>query len=246
MLQEKQRRQQNKLHSHHLRQTKRITNALHFSRHRCHILSGRFRSTGNRIIYDESIDGNLSNNYTSPTVVSVGLGSNQFFGTTGRAAPAGTGVIDRDYLTFTIPAGMHLVAIEVLPGTQSDTVGAPVSFIGIRAGNVGSDPTTTPAYTNADLALTLLGYYLYGPADIGNDILDNLAIANTLTPPAQGFTAPLGAGTYTLWIQETVVGNFNYGFDLQVVPEPESLPLLALGLLGLAYNRRRAAAVISE
>ncbi len=200
-------------------------------------------------IYNEALNGDLSNVFSSPTTIAapLGIGSNQFFGATGRAAPvppATTGVIDRDYLTFTIPAGLHLVAIEVLPGTQSDTTAPLVSFIGLKSGSQGSDPSTTPS---SALAQTLLGYYLYGPANIGNDILAGMAANNLFTgapfnqPPAQGFSAPLGAGTYTLWMQETVVGNFNYGFDLKVVPEPETLPLFAAGLAGFAFARRKPA-----
>ena len=67
------------------------------------------------VIYTETINGDVSNSGLNPTVVTVALGSNSLFGTTGNP---GTG-IDRDYLTLTVPNGLMLSSITVLPGTFS-------------------------------------------------------------------------------------------------------------------------------
>jgi hypothetical protein len=99
------------------------------------------------VIYDESVSGDLSNSGLTPTLVSVALGSNELFGTTGKNA---SGVIDRDYFTFTVPVGMELSAVTVLPGTQTlGTLGD--SFIGLQAG-----PQVT-VLTSATTAAGLLG-----------------------------------------------------------------------------------------
>ena len=81
-------------------------------------------------VYNESVSGDLSNNGLAPTVLTVSQGSNDVYGTTGKSA---AGVIDRDYFTFTVPEGMELTAITVLPGTT--TLGPDgESFIGIESG----------------------------------------------------------------------------------------------------------------
>ncbi len=82
------------------------------------------------VIYDESVSGDLSNSGLTPTLLTVSLGSNQLFGTTGKT----NNTVDRDYFTFTVPDGLELSAITVLPGTQ--TLG-PLgdSFIGVKRGH---------------------------------------------------------------------------------------------------------------
>lgn len=191
--------------------------------------------------WDEAVQGDLSNDWRNPAEVTLAYGENLISGATGRAAPAGTGVIDRDYLSFTVLPGQTVTAITVLAGTQSDTVSYPVSFVGLIAGDQGVDPSTTPTST---LAAQLMGYHLYGPADVGSDILTTMSSGTAFTgapynqPAAQGFSLPLGEGTYTLWMQETVVGQFDYRFSVTVVPEPASA-VLALAGLGLLSRRLR-------
>src|SRR4051794_34165194 len=67
------------------------------------------------VIYDETQSGDLSDDGSVPTVLAVAPGLNDVIGTTGR----GTTGIDRDYFTFTVPAGMELASIVVLPGTTT-------------------------------------------------------------------------------------------------------------------------------
>lgn len=180
-------------------------------------------------VYDESVSGDLSNDGLLPTAIGVGLGSNQIFGTTGRGA-----ALDRDYLTFTIPSGMLLSAIMVLPGTQT---GGALSFIGLQKGSQLTLPTNPPDATG------LLGWWHYSVSDINTDILDDMSV------PAfgsTGFTPPLQAGAYALWIQDFNPGAVNYGFDLQVVPTPEAstFGLLLAPLAGFAVVLSRRAGVI--
>lgn len=165
--------------------------------------------------YDESVNGDLSNDGLAPTPLSFSAGANAVVGTTGRDASG----IDRDYATFTIQPGQQLTGIDVLPGTSA--IGA-VSFIGLQA---GSQLTVSPAAATAD---GLLGWWHYSAADVGTSILPAMAVANN---GSSGFQAPLGAGTYALWIQDFGTGTVGYGFqfDVSAVPEPGSLALFALG-----------------
>jgi len=183
------------------------------------------------IVYQESVSGDFSGNGLSPTSISVALGSNQVFGTTGRDANA---VVDRDYLTFTVPVGALWSGLLVLPGTT--TLGN-LGFIGLQAGN------QVTVATNAVNAAGLLGYRHYNAADINTDILAEIGTAGN---SSTGFTPPLGAGTYSLWIQETGTGTSNYGFDILLTAAPEPATyftmLLALATFSFWRHKRSAAA----
>jgi hypothetical protein len=78
-----------------------------------------------------------------------------------------------------------------------------------------------------------------GPAasTVGVDLFPLMANPAVATG-ATGFTPPLGAGTYTFLIQQ-LGASTSYEFDAKVVPEPESVYLLAGGLLALAPMARK-------
>lgn len=178
--------------------------------------------------YNEGVSGDLSNSGLTPTAVTLTVGANQVTGTTGNV-----GGVDRDYFTFTLPAGWRLDAVTVMAGT---TTGGSASFIGVAAGN---QVTTVPT---AGTAVGLLGWTLYSTEMIGSDLLPQMAVPDL---GSTGFTPPLGAGTYSFWIQETAQGavNYNFNFAVSAVPEPTSLALWAAGLAGLvALQKRRRAA----
>lgn len=178
------------------------------------------------IAYDEAVSGDFSNIGTSPTPITLALGSNQVLGTTGRTS----GVIDRDYFSFTLPAGWQLDSIIVLPGTTSLGI-SKLSFIGVQAGTqVTVNPTgNSPA--------GLLGYWHFGPNDIGGDILGVMGVAQG----AQGFEAPLPGASYAFWVQDsgTGVASYRLSFNVSAVPEPSAWALLAAGLLLLRPALRR-------
>jgi len=183
------------------------------------------------IVYQESVSGDFSGNGLTPTSISVALGSNQIFGSTGRDTSS---IVDRDYLTFTVPVGALWSGLLVLPGTT--TIGN-LGFIGLQAGNqvtVGTAPAN---------AAGLLGYRHYNAADINTDILAEIGTAGN---SSTGFTPPLGGGTYALWIQETGSGTSNYGFDIVLTAAPEPATyfsmFLALATFGFWRHKRSAAA----
>src|SRR4051812_18556456 len=84
------------------------------------------------IVYNESLNGDLSNIGSTPTGISVGIGSNQILGSTGRGAD---NVLDRDYFTFVVPTGALLTNVFELAGTVS---AGNFAFIGLQAGNAVS------------------------------------------------------------------------------------------------------------
>jgi len=177
--------------------------------------------------WDEAASGDLANLGTSPTLVSLGLGSNTLTGTTGRD---GAGVVDRDYFTFTLADGWQLDSLMLLPGT---TILGP-SSLGFVAVQAGSQMTVDP--TGGD-PTNLLGWWHYSENDIDTDILPLIGLGGG----AIGFAGPLPAGSYTFWVQETATGTVAYNFDFNVtaVPEPSIALMLMAGLAGLGFLRKR-------
>jgi glycerol-3-phosphate acyltransferase PlsY len=92
-------------------------------------------------VYRESVSGDLSNSGSAPTLITISLGENDVFGTTGKDAASGN--IDRDYFKFTVPQVAELTGITVLTGTTTLGAGG-LSFIGIESGStVTVSPTGT-------------------------------------------------------------------------------------------------------
>lgn len=174
------------------------------------------------VAWDEAVTGDLSNNGLSPSALTVGAGDNGILGSMGDG---GSGV-DRDYFSFTVPAGAQLLAIRIGDGTFTS---GSLSFMAIQA---GPQVTTTP--TGSGVA-ALLGYVHYEGADIGSNILPRLIQSR----PEFGGLLP--SGTYSMWVQETG-GTVFYDYTLVIssVPEPASWALLTGGVLLLGQRLRRA------
>jgi hypothetical protein len=177
--------------------------------------------------YDETA-GDLSNVASAPTLVNLTSGGNKITGTTGT----GSGSVDLDYFRVNVPAGMKLVAIDLLSYD-----GPSQSFIGVERGTAFTDAASTSA--NPRL---LLGYTHFNSSMIGTDVLDDIGAG----AGSQGFTGPLGPGDYSFWIQENSTPVVHYQFSLMLstgvpaLPAPFGVLLFAgLGLGGVALFARR-------
>jgi hypothetical protein len=179
------------------------------------------QSASGATIWSEAVNGEFSSNRLLPTNLGVlSVGTNTILGS--------VTIGDLDYFTFTVPAST-LFAQMNLAAHGSNT-----SFIAIQSGSVF---TEAPATVNP---ANLLGWVHPGAAHVGTDLLDNLAASNGAIPPAQGFSVPLGPGSYVFWMQQTSASPTPYTWDVVVVPEPSVAVLLAAGLGALAFSRRRA------
>ena len=155
---------------------------------------------------------------------------------------------DMDYATFTIPTGYVLSNILVGIGTSIMT-GLPAGpgatrndqlFFGLAS---GTSITGIPFGSTANNATGLLGYTLVSQPEVGSDIL---GLIGNPTPAlgATGFTGPLAAGTYTLWLYDGD-NRASYSFDLVTTATPEpatwAMMILGFGLVGYVMRRRQGA-----
>lgn len=167
-------------------------------------------------IWDESVDGDLSSNRLAPTVLTLAVGSNTISGT----VIAG----ERDYFRFNVGAGQQVTQI-ILSGYAPANLG----FLAVQTG------TTITVDPLAPVAGPLLGYVHTAGAQVGTDILDDMALG----AGSIGFVPPLGANDYSFWMQQTSAILTSYSFDVVLVPEPATASLLALGLGLLTVAGRR-------
>jgi hypothetical protein len=180
------------------------------------------------VVWDESVDGDFSNDGLAATFVSVVAGSNVVLGTTGRSAT--TSVVDRDYFSITVPDGYVWDSMMLLAGSSGIGGGA---FLGLMSG-----PQFTVPFDTAT-ADGLLGWAIYAEGNVGSDLLLALSVPGA---GSSGFDIPLPAGDYSFWVQELGVGVAPYGFDIGITPVPEvptAAAMLAGMLLLTAALRRR-------
>lgn len=168
-------------------------------------------------VWDEVLDGDLSNDGLAPTSLTFAPGVSSIFGTTGASASG----MDRDYFSFTVPTGAELTQVVLRAGSEFAGGSA---FIALQ---VGPQVTVNPVTFEGRDAL--MGFVHYNNDQIGSDILSYFSLS------------ALPSGTYSVWIQE--LGNVvPYGLDMvvtTVVPLPAAAWLLAGGLAGFAALRRR-------
>lgn len=170
------------------------------------------------VVWNESVNGDLSSNPDAPTFLNFANGSNTVVGSISE--PDGD---PRDYMTFTIGPN------QFLTGLTLDAYGPPgVSFQGINAGNTSFIPSTATAGS-------FLGLDFVQEGLIGVDMLPILAIGEY---GSTGFTVPLGPGNYTYLIQELTGGESrSYQLTFSVVPEPSSVAMLG-GMALICMTRR--------
>ena len=124
------------------------------------------------------------------------------------------GIYGADYFTLVLGSDESLASIRVDAYTFGPA-NPNVSFLAYTVGDV---------FTGQDFG------------DIDGNTLFNAASGDLLGQLAGG---PLGAGTYSFWVQETSATLVDYQLTFEVVPEPSTAALLGLGLMSVALSRRR-------
>lgn len=179
--------------------------------------------------WNEVLDGDLSGDGNAPTILNFTDEHNLVEGTMGSLN--GTGPLDADVWTFTIAAGYYLTGINLVsysaPSSGID------SFMAIQSGTSidMSDPSV-------HLSNGLWTEEFDGFGNTYTDLMDILLTPQFGSSPFETFTSPLGAGTYTFWVQEGSA-QVSYCIDFVVTPVPEPGSFVLLGLAGMLALRRR-------
>jgi len=135
--------------------------------------------------YNEISHGELSDDFSAPTFIQLN-GSLDTVTACQKGTPR-----DIDYFTIEIPQDSVLHEIELTNYSAADVNNR--AFIGIQAG------TAFSVSANDAAASDLLGGLTYGTPNTGTDILAAMGALSG----SQGFTPPLGAGKYSIWLNQT-------------------------------------------
>lgn len=166
------------------------------------------------IDWDESIDGDLSNDEASPTFIDLDFGSNIISGTVG--GPIGTSPPDDFFDAFFISVGAGETLDSIILMSYNTSGGNTSSGLNIALG---------VSWDGDFLAPNFLGSSLMTTAAVGTDLLDTI-----------DFGGSLGPGDYVIAIREGTVGQ-SYALDLNLVPAPGATAIL--GIAGIICARRR-------
>jgi hypothetical protein len=146
-------------------------------------------------IWNESAQGDLSGSRSAPTTLALAAGSNDLFATSQGG--------DLEYVTVNVPSGSTMTGLFLRTYTGFDQL----AFLGMQRGTTFTESPSAPNVGN------LLGWTHFGPGagNIGADMLPTIGTAFG----TQGFTPPLLAGPYTLWLQQ-IGGATSYQLDFVV------------------------------
>ena len=196
-------------------------------------------------------DGMLSTDNNAPTNLGAFTNaSNQVRGTIVSARTIG----DVDVYSLLLPTNFQLDELRVSDYIVNNdlSVGGvsftDTSFVGIAAGNtfpydvIGLDGVNMFA---PGFPLDFLGATTFGRGNLGTNILPTAANIAASFGQGGGFPSadPLGAGQYTIYVQQLGPRTTEYELDFRVsstaaVPEPSSIAFM-LGACGIITCRRR-------
>lgn len=166
------------------------------------------------VVWNESADGDLSDNPAAPTTLTMITGENSIVGSI--SGPIVGNVSGYDEATFTVPQNTQVFSVT-LESYGPDATN--MSLFNLYEGAVGADLGNLLA--SATLEVSHVGL--------------NLVEAPTAIMP---LADPLGPGVYTIDIREGGAAQ-DYEISVNVIPEPSVLLMVILGTFVLVTRRRR-------
>jgi len=182
----------------------------------CLWLSGVRQVSAAPITYNEAVSGELA----GQNIGTFDIGANTV---TGSEAASTSGTSNFDVFLFTVAVGQQLDSIVLTSFT-----GAIQAFTLAPPGSINS--------------ATRYGILILSGSNVGSDFLPALLLSD----PGKTATAPLPAGTYQVLLGSLAATNYQYTFNVSAtaetptVPEPATLTLTGLGMLGAVFLSRRA------
>lgn len=174
-------------------------------------------STHAAVIWDESVNGELSHSAAAPTILPITVGSNIVHASVGN--PGG---LARDYVRFIIPDGHVLTAINLLAYAPED-----IGFTAINAGVHSFFPTP-----DTDIFF-MAGIHLFH-TDVGSDLLE-LMMTRAVTAEGLGYPEITDPGSYCMVIQQTAVVITTYSMEF-VLAGPTSTESATWGRIKALYR----------
>ena len=151
--------------------------------------------------YEESISGDLSDDANAPTLITSSQTTITVAFTTDREG------LDRDIFTIEVPTGFEMsgIILDDYNSNYPENLG----FVGFSSGAVLDADPILPS------ASGLLGWYLPDESNVGQDFFLEMGQAGA---DAIGYDAPLPAGSYTFWAQETSDSNDEWVISIVLTP----------------------------
>jgi hypothetical protein len=188
------------------------------------------RTNAQVVLWNEAVNGDLSNTQGAPNMFTLSSGVNEVIGTVGTGDT-------QDWLTLTVPAGLQLSAVVLASYSSTDMQG----FTGFAAGTTFAGSVNSPG--------SYLGYSHFGTgAGNGSLPVANLVGADLLPimqnpladPGALGFTDPLQAGSYSFLIQQLgAATSYQFNYTVTATPEPGTAAVGLVGGMLCWFFRRR-------
>lgn len=171
--------------------------------------------------YNETNQGDLSNNSQTPTAIALSSGSNIVTGKTTKGANTApnpqtnppTVVADKDFFTFTVPDNSKVT--DILLKAHTSVGDEDKSYFALTKGNKFDSIATDASYLVSKL---IDAGQMGGISEINQDLLET-GVGDGAGSIGDVGPGELGPGEYTVWYQETGADTA-YEFDIQLESPP--------------------------